>query len=436
MAGRSRLVVLLAVTALLALPALALRAFCVGHSCDAPAREARVPFCSLQADARDRIASGFREGRSPDVLAVADQTPVRGGTAFSRKEGAPLWPSASDDFAGSRIPLVLSGPGVGTGIPVPRGATLDSIAPSIARAIGLERPHPEVRSGRALDAAGPASADLVIEVVLKGIGSPDVQRGSWPHLERLMGTGASTLDADAGSLPLDPAAILTTIGAGALPFQHGITGTSLRDDEGRLVRAWGRGAPPSVVATLPDDLDEKTNGEAKIGLVANDRADRGLIGGDWYVDVDRDDVMIRRRGSARAVRMLLNRGYGRDEVPDLIAVTLQGSSAGMDAELGRIVAMVGGPRSPLIVVTGTGSTATPAEGLTDRSVASWVERGFRDPVIEATSPGGLFLDQKVLAREAITEDEVIERMDALERSGREVFADVFPAIAVSFARYC
>lgn len=437
MAGRSRLVVLLAVTAVLALPALALRAFCVGHSCDAPAREARIPFCSLQAEARDRIASGFREGRSPDVLAVSGPTPVRGGTAFSRGEPAPRWPSVSDDFTGTRVPLVLSGAGVREGASVPRGTPLDAIAPSIALAIGFERPHPEVRSGRALDAAGTASAYLVIEVVLKGIGSSDVERGSWPHLERLMAEGASTLDADPGSSPLDPAAILTTIGTGALPFQHGITGTSLRDDEGRLVRAWGRGAPPSVVATLTDDLDEDANGEAKIGLVASDPADRGLIGGDWYVDVDRDDVLIRRRGAARAVRTLLNRGYGRDEVPDLIAVALQGSRTDMDAGLGKIAGMVGAQRSTLIVVTGTGSAAAPAaEGLTGRAVDAWVERGFGDPVVEATTPGGLFLDQKVLAREAVTEDEVMERMAALERSGSEVFADVFPAIAVSFARYC
>ena len=435
MAGRSRLVVLLAVTSLLALPALALRAFCVGHSCDAPAREAHIPFCSLQAEARDRIAKGFREGRSPDVLAITGPTPVLGGTAFSRSGPAPRWPSASD-FGGSRVPLVFSGPGVREGVPVPRGAALDSIAPSIARAIGLERPHPEVRSGRALDAVGPASADLVIEVVLKEIGSTDVERASWPHLERLMGEGASTLDADARSSPLDPAAILTTIGTGALPFQHGITGTSLRDDEGRLVRAWGRGAPPSVVATLPDDLDEHTKGEAKIGLVASDPADRGLIGGDWYVDSDRDDVLIRRREAARTVRTLLDRGYGLDEVPDLIAVALRGSRADMDAELGKIAGTVGDPRSTLVVVTGTGSTATTAEGLTGRSVAAWVERGFDDSIVEATTPGGLFVDQKVLAREAITEDEVMERMAALERSGSEVFADVFPAIAVSFARYC
>ena len=33
-------------------------------------------------------------------------------------------------------------------------------------------------------------------------------------------------------------------------------------------------------------------------------------------------------------------------------------------------------------------------------------------------------------------DEVMERMVAMDRSGSEVFADVFPAIAVSFARYC
>jgi hypothetical protein len=194
------------------------------------------------------------------------------------------------------------------------------------------------------------------------------------------------------------------------------------------------------VATLPDDLDEETNGDAKIGLVASDPADRGLIGGDWYVDVDSDDILIRQRGAARAVRSLLDDGYGRDEVADVIAVTLQGAPAVMDAELGAIAKVVGrSERAPLIVVTATGSTASsPEDGLTGRAVTAWVDRAFSPgaPVVEAATPGGLFLDQSVLARESITEDEVMGRLAAMARSGREVFADVFPAIAVSFARYC
>ncbi|MGI8706975.1 MAG: hypothetical protein ACR2LG_02045 [Actinomycetota bacterium] len=443
MAGRSRLVALLAVASLLAVPALVLRVFCVGRSCDEAAQaEARVPFCSLPEDTRARVAAGFREGRSPEVLAVAGPLSLRGGSAFGPGGPRPIWPSTSGEADAARVPLGFSGPGVQAGATLQSGATLDSLAPSIAGAIGLERPHPEVRSGRPLDAIDGASARLVVEVVLKGIGSIDVERspGAWPDLEKLLADGTFTMDADAGSLPLDPAAILATIGTGARPAQHGITGTNLRDDEGRLVRAWGPGAPVSVVATLADDLDEERSGEPKIGLVAPDPSDRGLIGGHWYVDVDRDDVTIGQRRAARTVRALLKRGYGRDAVPDLIAIVLDGSAEAMNAELGAIDAAISrDPRPPLVIVTATGSATPPAgERLDHRLVASWVERGFAtgERIVEATTPGGLFLDQRILAREEISEDSVIDRIARMDHSGRRVFADVFPAIAVSFARYC
>ncbi len=441
MVGRSRLVALLAVASLLAVPALVLRVFCVGHSCDEAAQaDAQVPFCSLPQDTRERIAAGFREGRSPDVLGVTGPLSLRGGSAFGNEGPRPAWPSTSGEADAARVPLGFSGPGVQAGAALPRGATLDSVAPSIAGAIGLERPHPEVRSGQPLDAIEGTSARVVLEVVLKGIGSVDVERspGAWPNLEKLLEEGASTMDADAGSLPLDPAAVLTTIGTGARPTQHGITGTNLRDDEGRLVRAWGPGAPVSVVATLADDLDEERDGEAKIGLVAPDPSDRGLIGGHWYVDVDRDDVTIGREHAARTVRALLRRGYGGDAVPDLIAIVLDGSAAAMNAELGAIgAALADGPK-PLAVVTATGSTTPAGPRLDHRLAASWVERGFASGgrIVEATTPGGLFLDQRLLAREEISEDAVIDRMARMNPSGQKVFADVFPAIAVSFARYC
>ena len=195
-----------------------------------------------------------------------------------------------------------------------------------------------------------------------------------------------------------------------------------------------------MVATLADDLDEELGEEPRIGLVADDPSDRGLVGGNWYVDVDRDDIAIGRANAARTVRSFLKRGYGRDAIPDLIAVVLEGSNEAMDAELGAIRAAVSkGSRPPLVVVTATGSTARPvADVLDHRVVTGWVERGFSpgDPIVEAATPGGLFLDQQVLAREEISEDAVIERLGRLDHGGQRVFADVFPAIAVSFARYC
>src|SRR5688572_13427722 len=114
-----RVVVALSVIALILAPAAVLRALCAGHSCDeTDDGAANVPFCSLEADRRGEIVAGFREGRSPDVLAVSAEQP----------EG--------------RVPLVFSGVGIDPDASIPAGTGLDSVAPTIAEIIGLEREHP------------------------------------------------------------------------------------------------------------------------------------------------------------------------------------------------------------------------------------------------------------------------------------------------------
>jgi hypothetical protein len=73
-----RLLTLLVVLAAIGLPAGILQALCVGRSCEGEQGEpTRVPFCPLPATLRDLLASGYREGRSPDVLGVVQsRTPV------------------------------------------------------------------------------------------------------------------------------------------------------------------------------------------------------------------------------------------------------------------------------------------------------------------------------------------------------------------------
>ncbi len=97
-----------------------------------------------------------------------------------------------------------------------------------------------------------------------------------------------------GSLPEEPAATLTTIGTGGLPSQHGITGNLIRDKRGAPVPAWSADAPTSVIATLADDWDHATGQAAKIGLIAPDQTDQGLVGGTWYLSHDRDDLVFGR----------------------------------------------------------------------------------------------------------------------------------------------
>lgn len=438
---------LLIALALVGVPAGVLRALCVGHSCDETVNVgAEVPFCSLPEDMRTFIAAGFREGRSPDLLAVANRSAIAGGSAFEKDGPRPPWPSITPDDR-TRIPIVFAGAGVATDAEVPQGTALEDVAPTEAEIIRLRRPHPEVRAGQAVDdlAAG-QTPRLLLEVVLKGVGSSDLQSDpeAWPRLRSLMGSGAATMDGEVGFLPLDPAAALMTLGTGGSPHQHGVTGTLIRDDNGRLVRAWGKDAPvpESVIAALGDDLDQKLRQEPVIGLSGTDVADRGAIGGDWYIDVDRDEVVIDERDPAgSAARMLESRGFGADDVVDLMVVALEGDLAKMDAQLDRVIeaAERASEDSFTVVVTATGSLTAREGALDATDVAERVESevGAPQPVIAAAAPGGFYLDQRVLAKLGIPEDDVLAAVEEVKAvDGTRLFGDAFPAIAVSFARYC
>lgn len=436
-----RLLTLLLVLAVLGVPAAVLRVLCVGHACDQPVEaSAEVPFCSLPEAVRSLVAAGFREGRSPEILGVTAGATVTGGAPGARTVA---WPSV--DTTPPRVPLAFLGGGIvneGEGLPPAVG--LDDVAPTIARLMGIERPHPEVRSGQAIVNVAPSEpVPLVVEIVWKGVGSAELEedREAWPRLATRMGTGLATLDATVPSVPVDPAAVLATIGAGGVPAQHGVTGSLVRNDAGKPVRPWSRNAPVVVIAALGDDLDELTEQRARVGLIAADPADRGLIGAEWYADTDRDDVAGARRGNevVSLVRNWTDKGYGRDGVPDLLAVTLTGTVEDMDRTTDAIAATVA-DRSPeaAVVVTATGSTA-PDPDLRAGEVVRQVEQalGSEQPAVSAAVAGGLFLDQDVVAEEAISEDDVLAALQGINGPGGEaVFSDVFPAIAVSFGRYC
>ncbi len=260
----------------------------------------------------------------------------------------------------------------------------------------------------------------------------------------MMRSGVGTLDGDTGSLPLDPAATLTTIGTGGLPSQHGITGTLLRNDKGRLVRAWGPQSPLSVIATLADDLDQAMEQRPKIGLVAPDTADRGIIGGNWYLKHDRDAVVIARGwGAVHAARRMVATGFGRDENPDILAVVLDGTIRSMDARTRAIVSAAarasGG--SLVVAVAGTGEArpATPPLAAAISRLVSQVDaaaaHGAR--LVSGVVPGGLFLDQSELARLGISGDAAVQALlQVTDGRGRHIMDDSFQGFAVSFARYC
>ena len=436
-----RLLALVVALVLIGIPAGVLRALCVGRSCrPAAGAPARVPFCGLPPALRAAIAAGYREGRSPEVLLVTPRPAVAGAT--DPLGGLrPVWPSVQPPPDG-RVPLVLAGAGLRRSAAIPSGTRLDAVAPTVAAVLGFHRPHPEVRSGRPVPGvASGAGSGLVVLVVWKGVGSADLRRApdDWPFLRSLLRTGAGTLRAEVGSVPLDPAAVLTTIGTGGLPAQHGITGTLLRNDRGRLTRAFGPDAPLPVIATLAEDLDAALGERPLVGLVAPDPSDRGIVGGAWYVEHDRD---LRALGGDPVIgtERLLRAGFGADAVPDVLAVVLSGSVRAMDRTTGRVAALAGAASEgrATLVVTATGSATAGARLRTASEIAAAVDAAadLSRPVVEAAGVGGLFLDQDVLLDEGVSGEIAVRALLGLPGPGGRLAADAFQGFAVSFGRFC
>jgi hypothetical protein len=423
------------VLALVALPAVALRAFCVGKSCDSgeATASAAVPFCPLPVELRGLISAGFRQGRSPDVMAA---TAIGPGVRVDDGPGIAVpWPSTGP--TDTRVPIAFFGTGF-TGRDPTDGTGLDQIAPTLAAAMGFDRSHDEVRAGVPAEGVADASEEpsLVVQVVWKGVGSVDLEAHphAWPFLRATIAQGGGTLEGTTGSLPLDPTATLTTIGTGGLPTQHGITGTIIRGDDGDVARAWGPGAPGSVIATLADDLDRDTDQRAMIAGVLSSRSDRGIIGDGWYVDRHDHDTVVVTRHPVPAVAGLLDQVGAEGGV---IGVVVGGDVDVMDRTTRQIVRSVRAQvPSTAFVVTSTGSLRG-SRGEDAAAIAERVDTSLGSPVIAASAADGLFLDRTVATQATITAAGVSDAMDA-ERTptGASLFAGTFPSFAVAFARYC
>jgi hypothetical protein len=248
-----------------------------------------------------------------------------------------------------------------------------------------------------------------------------------------MHAGASTLGASTGSVPVDPAAVLSTIGSGAVPSHHGVTGTLVRTDTGAVVAAWSSRAPLPVIAFLGDDLDTVSGERARIGLVGADPTDRGLIGGRWYLGHDRDDVAV-GGDPLRTAGRLLDDGFGApDGVVDLLAVSLRGRLGVLDRTTGALVRLVRS-RVPnaMVVITATGSGSGSAALTNPLDLPTDIEREVGVPgSVRAVGPAGVFIDTDAAVSAEAT-SRAIERVGEQTRTGLVAF----PGYAVTLQRFC
>jgi len=186
---------------------------------------------------------------------------------------------------GERVPIVVWSPGRIEPQDHTERVTLADLAPTTAALIGFD----EFRAadGRVLpgmpSVTPPVQPRVVVTFVIDGGGWNVLGRwpDAWPNLKRLMREGATYRNAISGSFPAVTAATHATIGTGAFPRTHGITGHNVRRGGGP-VKAWGEPGhiDPSFLLepTLADRWTDHTGNEAWVGEIGYQVWHVGLLG--------------------------------------------------------------------------------------------------------------------------------------------------------------
>lgn len=183
-----------------------------------------------------------------------------------------------------RIPLVVYGAGVQPSDSQDR-VSLADVAPTIAELVGFDDFLDLGRDGRPLPGiARPADRpEIVVTFVIDGGGWNVLQEfpDAWPTLKRLMREGATFRNAIHGSFPAVTASAHATIGTGAFPRTHGITGHNLRDGT-KVRKAYGepgRAEPGDIlVPTLADLWSDATDNRAWVGELGYQIWHLGMLG--------------------------------------------------------------------------------------------------------------------------------------------------------------
>jgi type I phosphodiesterase/nucleotide pyrophosphatase len=255
----------------------------------------------LGAEYMELVARAYHPDRSGDLqLLVAPYNSANyPQESRSLVPGDPRTSHASVWMYLERIPLVVYGAGIQPSDSTER-VSLADVAPTVAELIGFDEFLDLGREGRPLPGISrPADRpELVVTFVIDGGGwnvlheYPD----AWPNLKRLMQGGATFRNAIHGSFPAVTASAHATIGTGAFPRTHGITGHNIRD--GRKARKaygeLGHANPGDIlVPTLADLWSDATDRRGWVGELGYQIWHLGMLGRGGHS----------RRGDARPVAM-------------------------------------------------------------------------------------------------------------------------------------
>lgn len=186
---------------------------------------------------------------------------------------------------GERVPIVVWSPGRIEPQDHEERVTLADLAPTTAMLMGFD--EFEAADGVALPGIPPVTPPVqprvIVTLVVDGGGWNVLRRwpDAWPNLKRLMREGATYRNAISGSFPAVTASTHATIGTGAFPRTHGITGHNVRRGGGP-VKAWGEAGrvDPSFLLepTLADRWTEWTQDRAWVGEIGYQVWHVGMLG--------------------------------------------------------------------------------------------------------------------------------------------------------------
>jgi hypothetical protein len=191
-------------------------------------------------------------------------------------------------FYGQRVPIVVWAPGIVPPFDSTERVTLADLAPTTAALMKFE--DFQAADGRVLPGLEVAQEavlvprpKVIVTLVIDGGGWNVLHRwpDAWPNLKRLMREGGVYRNAITGSFPAVTAAAHATIGTGAYPRTHGITGHNVRY-QGDPVKAWGtpgRANPDFLLEpTLADRWTAQTQNQAWVGEIGYQIWHLGMLG--------------------------------------------------------------------------------------------------------------------------------------------------------------
>jgi hypothetical protein len=252
-----------------------------------PIQEAMA--ADLGSEYMELVGRAFHPDRSGDIQLLL----APGNSANYESESLQLRPRDPNTSHASvwmyleRVPLVVYAPGLVAHSDSEERVSLADIAPTIAGLIGFDG-FPSDREGRALPLhrlsdAGQPPPKVVVTFVIDGGGWNVLETWprAWPNLRRLMGEGANFRNAITGSFPAVTACAHATIGTGAFPRTHGITGHNIRTPQG-VRKAYGKAgiADPSdlLVPTLADLYSESRGNRPWVGELGYQIWHMGMLG--------------------------------------------------------------------------------------------------------------------------------------------------------------